>query len=307
VTYKQRAAMLVIGIAAVCGVAIWGAARLRYRNLATTSQWLERLPTADALVFYVNFEALRQAGLLDLLAGAKAAEEPEYKVFVMKTGFDYTRDLDAVLACFTPHGKYFVVKGRFDWNALQSYTRDQGGRCVNTLCRMTGSTPERKISFLPLRPNLMGLAVSSDDSAATELETSAARRRVLRMPDAPVWISLPPSELKSAADLPEGTRIFAHSMDNARDVSLAIAPAGKGFEARLDVECRSEQEAVAVAAQLERVTTMLRETIAREKQTPNPRDLSGVLTSGSFRHAGARTLGTWPIERGFIEGLLAGS
>jgi len=306
VNYKQRAALLIILVAALCGLAIWGVARYRYRGLATTAEWLERLPTQDAVVFYIDFAALRQAGVLEMLAGAKTAEEPEYKVFVMKTGFDSQRDLDAVVACFTPRAKSFVAKGRFDWNSLESYAREQGGTCRNTTCRMSGSTPERKISFFPLRPNLMGLAVSPDDSAATDLEAATTRRRRLELPDAPVWISIPPALLKSGSDLPESTRMFARSMEDAEDIGIALAPAGSGFEARLNVECRSEQRAAELAGQLDHLTSMLRETIAREKQTPNPRDLSGVLTAGSFHHVGTRVLGLWPLERTFLEGLLSG-
>ncbi len=181
--YKKRAALLIIMIAAICGVAVWGVARFRYHSLRTTADWLARLPTQDAMVFYVDFAALRNAGVLQMLAGSKVAEEPEYKVFVMKTEFDYTRDLDAVLACFTPRAKYLVVKGRFDWNSLASYARDQGGTCRDALCRMNGSAPDRRISFFPLRPNLMGLAVGADESAAIDLETTAARRRGVEMPD----------------------------------------------------------------------------------------------------------------------------
>jgi hypothetical protein len=51
---------------------------------------------------------------------------------------------------------------------------------------------------------------------------------------------------------------------------------------------------------------MLRDMIAREHQSPNPHDLSGVLTSGVFNHVGTRVLGTWPIERSFVQGLLEG-
>ncbi len=304
--YKQRAALLIILIASVCGVAVWGVARYRYHSLRTTADWLERLPTQDAVVFYVDFAALRRGGLLQLLAGSKVAEEPEYKVFVMKTEFDYTRDLDAVLVCFTPRAKYLVVKGRFDWNSLEAYAREQSGTCRDALCRMTGSAPERKISFFPLRPNLMGLAVSADDSAAIDLQSTAARRRTFEMPDAPVWISLPPAILKSGSGLPEGTRMFAHSMEEADDVNIALAPAGSRFEARLNVQCRSERQAAALATQLTNITTLLRDMIAREHQTPNPNDLSGVLTSGTFNHLGIRVLGSWPLERGFIDGLLGG-
>ncbi|MGD0348685.1 MAG: hypothetical protein ABSA85_18145, partial [Terracidiphilus sp.] len=169
--YKKRAALLIIMIATVCGLAVWGVARLRYHSLRTTADWLQRLPTRDSVVFYIDFAALRQAGVLQKMAGSKVAEEPEYKVFVMKTEFDYARDLDAVLACFTPRAKYLVAEGRFDWSSLQSYAREQGGACRDALCRMSGSTPERKISFFPLRPNLMGLAVSPDDSAAIDLQS----------------------------------------------------------------------------------------------------------------------------------------
>lgn len=305
-SYKQRAALLIILIASLCALGVWGVARLRYRALATTADWLKRLPTQDGLVFYIDAAALRKAGVLQMLGGSKVAEEPEYRVFVMKTGFDYARDLDAVLACFTPRAKFLVLKGRFDWHSLQAYAREAGGTCYNTLCRMSGSTPERKISFFPLRPNLMGLAVSPDDSAVTELESTAARRRGLEMPDAPLWISIPPAVLKSGSDLPEGTRMFARSMDDADDISIAVAPTPGRFEARLNVQCRSEQQAAALAAQLERITGVLREMIAREHQRPNPRDLSGVLTSGTFNHRGTKVSGRWLLEHGFVEGLLGG-
>ena len=304
--YKKRAALLVILIATVCGLAVWGVARFRYYQLRTTAEWLQRLPSQDAAVFYIDFAALRKTGVLQMLAGSKVAEEAEYKVFVMKTDFDYTRDLDAVMACFAPRAKYMIVKGRFDWSSLESYARDQNGSCRDALCRMTGSTQDRKISFFPLRPDLMGLAVSTDESAAVDLESNSPRRRRLELPDAPVWISLPPALLKSGADLPPGTRMFAHTIEDADDVNIAMAPSGDRFEARLMVQCRSEQQATALAAQLTNITGMLREMIAREHGVPNPHDLSGVLTSGTFNHLGTRVLGSWPLEKGFIEGVLAG-
>jgi len=306
VNYKQRAALLIILIASLCGVAVWGVARFRYRSLRAPADWLERLPTQDAVLFYIDFAALRRAGLLKMLEGSKVAEEPEYRVFVMKTEFDYARDLDAVMACFTPQARYSLVKGRFDWNSLEAYTRDEGGTCRNALCRMSGSTPDRKISFFPLRPDLMGLAVSPDESAATDLQSAARRRRSLELPNAPVWISLPPALLKSTNGLPDGTRMFAHSLQNAADVNIAVAPSGARFEARLNVQCGDEQEAAALAAQLSNITALLRSMIEREHQTPSPRDLSGVLTSGTFNHLGTRVFGSWPIERALVLDLLGG-
>jgi len=152
----------------------------------------------------------------------------------------------------------------------------------------------------------MGLAVSPDDSAATELESRAARRRTLALPDAPIWISIPPAVLKGGSELPPGTRMFAHSMEDSDDITIAVAPSGNHFEARLNVQCRSEQQATALAEELSHITTLLREMIAREHQTPNSSDLSGVLSSGTFNHLGIRVLGSWPLERGCVEGLLGG-
>ena len=39
----------------------------------------------------------------------------------------------------------------------------EDGHCYNSLCRLNGSTPERKISFFPVQQNLMAMAVSPDD------------------------------------------------------------------------------------------------------------------------------------------------
>ena len=47
-------------------------------------------------------------------------------------------------------------------------------------------------------------------------------------------------------------------------------------------------------------------TFARERQTPNPADFSGVLTSGAFSSQGRRVVGHWPIERSFVQYVLGG-
>jgi hypothetical protein len=174
------------------------------------------------------------------------------------------------------------------------------------LCRMNGSTPERKISYFPLRSNLMALAVSPDESAAVGLQTAAAHRRTFSIPEAPLWISIPPAALNKNDSLPAGTRMFADTLKNADQISLAVAPQDGRFAARLNVTCRDPQQADLLAGQLQRITSLLREMIEREKQTPNPRDFSGVLTSGSFTHTGSQVTGTWPLQKEFLENLAAG-
>ena len=89
-------------------------------------------------------------------------------------------------------------------------------------------------------------------------------------------------------------------------VTLMFVPEGDRLAAKLDVLCRDDKDAAAMAAELTRATGLLRDLIAREHVTPNPADLSGVLTSGTFRGEGRRVVGHWPIERSFIENLLSG-
>ncbi len=302
---KPPAWLMVVGIAAVCGVSVWGVAWYRARSFATASL-LRRMPAEDALVAYIDFSELRRGGVLQLLDGSKAGEDPEYQSFVRQTQFDYKKDLDAALVAFAPTGRFLLLKGRFDWKSLRAYVESQNGKCNNSFCRMTGSAPERRISFFPLRSNLMALAVSPDESAALRLE-SAVSGPDLQVPAAPVWLSIPTSVLKSGDSLPAGTRMFASSMERAETVTLAFAPEGHGLAAKLDVRCRDERDAADLASQLTRTTSLLREMMEKEHQKPNPADLSGVLTSGAFRNEGRRVLGYWPIERAFVQNVLGGS
>jgi len=292
--------LVAVGAAIVTPV-LW----VRARGVAPAAL-LARLPAANALVVSIDFERLRSAGILQLLNGPKAAEDADYRAFVQKTNFNYARDLDLALAAFAPTGKFLLLTGRFNWRSLRAYAESQGGRCDGDLCRMQGSTPDRHISFFPLRSNLMALAVSPDDSAALRLHTpSAAAPR--QTPDAPIWLSIPTAMLRSGENLPDGARMFARSVGQAETVTLAFAPEGQRLAARLDVLCRNEMDAADVSLQLQRVTSLLRDMIARENQKPNPADLSGVLTAGSFRPEGRRVYGYWPLERAFVENVLGGA
>src|SRR5262245_44574340 len=134
---KQRL-LIASGIAALCGIGT--VAYFKTRDLPAEAM-LARLPTDNASILSIDFGTLRQGGLFEMLPVVD--EEPEYKSFVGKTGFDYKRDLDQALVSFHTSGVYFLVKGRFDWKRLEAYASEQGGGCFNGLCRMPGSTPSR--------------------------------------------------------------------------------------------------------------------------------------------------------------------
>src|SRR6185369_9246331 len=233
----------------------------------------------DAVVLYIDFAALRQGGILKLLESSRASEDPDYQNFARKIDFDYRQDLDSAMVAFTPAGKYMLVRGKFNWKSLRSYASEGGGSCANSVCRMTGSTPERRISFFPVQSGLMALAVSKDSSAVTALSNSPSGSPI-EVPDAPVWLTMPGEFLQSGENLPSGTKMFARGMEKAEKVTLTFAPDNNRVAARIEVRCRNEQDATDVASQLSIATLTLKQMLEREHQKPGPADLAGVLTMG---------------------------
>jgi hypothetical protein len=307
VTSRKWALVVIVNCAIVAEGVVWYmAAKRAHPAEAPPASLIARLPVEDASVLYVDFDALRRGGILQFANRAKVTEEPDYQAFVSSTGFDYKTDLDAAAGAFRPDGDFFTVRGRFDWKKLQAYAQSQGGSCYNDLCRLTGSTSTRQISFLKLEDGVMALAVSPDAMAATRIAAKASPRPAQDLPRQPVWFSVPAAALRKLDGLPGGTRVLAKAMEDSENIVLSAGPQGKQFEARVEVTCRNDQDAAALGAQLERITALLREAIAREKRQPDPNDLSGVLTGGVFEHTGRRVLGRWPIASGFLETLAGG-
>lgn len=294
---------LIVAAIVICALAGGGYFWQRARALRPAAL-LKRLPARGALMAYVDFEALRKAGVMRLLEGAKAPEDPEYARFVQQTGFDYKRDLDAAMLAFAPNGKFLLLRGRFQWKNLEAYAASQGGECAGSVCRMTGSAPDRRISFFPLRSNLMALAVSPDDSAVLRLREHEPAADA-EIPAAPLWVRFPPSALDSSAALPDSARLFAGAMDRADAVTLAFAPEGARIAATLDIRCRQPGDAAAIASQLTQLTAALRDG-AGAGVGSDPASLAGVLAAGAFRAEGAKVLGRWPIEKTFLENALGG-
>jgi hypothetical protein len=293
---------VVLPIAAVGGAGVWAGLWYRSRTV-TPAALVKRIPASDALVVYLDFDALRRGGVLGLLVNPKATEEPEYREFARQIDFDYREDLDSVLLAVAPTGKFILARGRFHWKSLRAYTEAQNGRCDNSLCRLEGSTPDRRISFFPVQSNLLALAVSNDDSAALRMSREAGGPNP-EVPGAPVWVSIPSAVLQSGDSLPAETRTFARSLGRADTVVLSFVPEANRYAAKLSVRCRGGPEAADLASELARTTALLQQSFEREHRVPNPADLTGVLTAGSFRSDGNRVFGYWPIARTFVDNLL---
>jgi hypothetical protein len=296
----QLAALLIL----VCIGLVLALRYIRQDRTPPVRELAAWLPPGPGTLVYIDVAALRDSGLLETLVGSRLTESPDYKQFVTGTGFDYKSDLNQVLVKLTPEERFFVVSGHFDWKRLISYAeQSSGGTCNNGFCRVNGSVPNRSISFYAVRRNLMALASASDVWAANRIKRHDSQPAAA--PAEPVWIALPGSAIQGLT-MPEGTRALARALEPAENVLLMLGPAEQRFRLSLDVTCKTPEDAAILKAQLEGLTATVQKMIARENQKPNPGDLSGVLTSGTFERRDRHVLGRWPIEASFIN-TIAGS
>jgi hypothetical protein len=262
---------------------------------------LSRFPAEDALVLSADFATLRRAGLL---TESKTPLEPEYKQFLDGTGFDYRRDLDTLVASLSRSGTFFIARGRFDWKKLRDYATRQGGSCYENLCRMQGSTPERHISFLPLRDDALALAVSTDDLAASRL-TKTSGRVTVSLPSTPVWFSVPGTILQQQGALPPSMHLMLSALTKADRVVVTLGPRGPGIEAALDATCRTPDDARILASQLRAATSILKAALLRDKTISND-EFATMLTAGTFDQTERRVTGKWPVQRSLLDALTTG-
>jgi hypothetical protein len=298
----QLTALLIV----VCAAAAAGLYWFRMRGGSSPSDLVSYLPANNATVVFIDVNSIRRSGILDMVAGSKAAEEIEYKQFVDQTLFDYRQDLDAVAAAFKDNQIFFALRGRFHWKNLMDYAVRQGGSCHNGFCVATGSRPDRRISFYALRPDTMALAISSDDFAAYQIKRKSAPLPLLP-PNQPVWAVVPLQALKNSDALPAGTKPYVAALGNAERIVFALGPEGDHLQLALDVTCRDTQAASTLLVDLESATNELRKMMTREHQQPDPGDLSAVLVAGSFHRDDRRVYGQWPIARAFVDAVTGGS
>lgn len=298
----QFAVLLVL----VCIAAILGAYFYRASGLRTSAQMASYLPLGDGALVYVDVDALRRSGLLDLIAGKKATEEIEYQSFVDETRFDYREDLDAAEALFRPGQVFMVLRGRFHWKNLIDYVNHHGGSCANSFCTVVGSTPERRVSFYPIRTDVMALAVSQDSWAAYQI-TRRSGRLPIDTPPSPAWAVLSGSALGNFSNLPAGTKSFATALEGADQMVFTVEPKDSRLQLTVNVTCGTSDKAVTLLNDLTSSTDTLRRWLEREHQQPNPADLSGILTAGNFRRDERHVYGVWPVPRTFIEAVAGGA
>jgi len=264
---------------------------------------LRCLPLDRSVKVYIDASKLRQAGLLDLLAGAQGAEDADYKAFVTQTGFDYRTDMDAVAAAFLHGDEFFAVRGRFDWKKLSGYARSQQGSCQGEICSMPASEPNRFISYYKLSSDVLALAVSTQEQGVKMVGPSSDKPT--NLPAAPVWISAPAAVFTDLKGLPAGSSVLS-PLAQAQEAAFGVRAVDNGFEIDLDAPCATPEIAVSIASKFSATTDLLKKMLDRDHVTANTADLSGVLIAGKFEAHQNHAVGVWPVDRKFFESLAAG-
>jgi hypothetical protein len=291
-------------------LAVWAIHAYRYRWVRSNADLIALLPhPPNATVFFANVALLRKAGLLGFLAGAR---ESDYKAFETATGFDYMRDLDTVAGASADisdgRQTYFAVLGRFDAGRIRRYMEAHGGECRSDVCRMPGSKPGSFVSVLFIQPNVLGIAIAPGRSAARQLNPQDHEHSSQPIPSDPLWVQVAPAVLNDPAALPAALRIFAISLQPAESVLVALnSPDSHNerttFQLQLRALCANSSTADTIRSQLELQTRLLTIDLAREHQTPNAGDLTGLLTAGSFSTSDREVFGNWPVHRALLAAL----
>ena len=295
-------ATLIVALSLVaCLVAGASVYWFRAHAVRQPSSLVAYLPAANASVLYIDVDALRRSGLLGMLAGSKTSEAPDYQQFVRDTRFDYRQDLDAVATALKDSRIYFALRGRFHWNALKDYAARQGGSCHDDFCVIPGSRQDRRISFYRLKQDVMAMAIGPDDFAAYQVSVQSPNI-ILTPPADPVWAIIPAASLQHADSLPAAAKAYVPALQSADQIVFSIsADRDRQLQLGLHVICKDARAATVLLAQLQGVTTALRDLLARQRQKPEPGDLSGVLVAGTFHRDDQQVYGAWPISKAFVD------
>jgi len=274
----------------------------------TPGELVAILPHQDSMVFFINAGLLRDAGVLGEFAGPQAGEEQDYQNFIAQSHFDYQRDLDRVAGTFNRGEVFLVIEGRFDWVRLREYAKKHGGGCDN-ICWLPASTPGRWISFLPISPRIMGLAVSANQRAVYSFGPVGTHRRpkAEEVPAGLVWLVVPKAVLRNPPELPPSAQGFVSALGDAESlaISLAVSPGNGGtMELHLDAVFDSSAKANQIRSQLENATELVKRTTADRRVEGDSALLAALLASGRFTATGGHVNGSWTARPELLNAIL---
>lgn len=184
------------------------------------------------------------------------------------------------------------------------YARDHGGRCSFSYCSAPGSQPGRIVSFYPLKPHVMAMAISrdSEDAWGVAMAPLSGERP---SPAQPVWVSIPSEALQRRVTLPGVASNLANLLAKADTVNVSAGLAENRMELGMEAICPSPDSASSLVSQLDQLGGVLRSV--RDKDPAKSGSLLNLLAGGTFRRDGAKVYGQWPMQRTFVEALANGT
>ena len=303
---RRNTLWIVVAILALAGAAILSVVDVqRHRFVRSSIDLVKQLPPGDFTRFYADLGALRKVGLLHLLTGANPIQEKDYREFVRQTQFDYARDLDAIAGASDGEQLFFLIRGRFDWDKFKQYVVARGGTCRSQSCAVPTSKSGYWANLVRLQPGVAGLAISAHSAAADTLRREAPPTDE-GAPSNPVWVSVSKTLLTKPESLPLAMRALAISLQAADSVILSLGPAvdkRSAFAIDLDASFSVEPSAETARAQLDIQTRMLKLGLQRAHREPDPADLTGLLTAGTFQRVRKQVIGSWPVRRELLKTL----
>ena len=261
---------------ALCGLVLGWLAWTRVRTGRTAEELLRHAPANAQTYAFLDVELLRKTGVLERLAGARGAEEPEYQRFVQQSGFNYRQHLDAVVMAKRGTAQYAVIAGRFDAARLRAYAVASAGTCTAGYCYVPGTPP---LSFVPIREGVYAFASGTGD--ARELVAAHAPEVQGEFAGSPIWATgLGPGEVPLIQALPGVERM-----------SLWLMPRlPAAVELRFALETRDAPTATSTARELG--------TLSRAGE------LARFLKGSEIAAEGKRVKGRVPLAMEALEALV---
>ncbi|GAB4416190.1 MAG: hypothetical protein OHK0021_22640 [Bryobacter sp.] len=208
---------------------------------------LAYVPSEGGSVIRLRVDMLRSAGLFQM---SKIPKEGEYQEFIAATGFDFERDLDEIVLWISAEENYYIARGRFAWPKLREYVNANGGRCVDRVCTMAASQAGKSLSFFPLGPDLLGVALSKDPYAAAMLKKGEKPLPLPCPAESPAAISLRPVELQPWFRQHEGLKEMARA-------ELCLNAEDRAATVQLQFVLHGEEQAERLAPSFQEMVTRL--------------------------------------------------
>ncbi len=292
----MRRFFVLAGAALAVGLILLGIQYYRHRFVRQNSDLVRLLPPGDLTIVYADLGLLGRAQLLGLLANIKVAPDKEYADFVRETGFDYTRDLDAIVIGSDASQTFLVGRGRFAWDKLKGFAASHQGACSEAGCRVPATTPGRWVNLITVQPDVLAVAVSTNPAGADNLRPPG-RRVQEEIPNAPVWAKLSHAMLLNPTGLPLPVRIFVISLQSAGSVTISAVP----DKVELRAEFANGATADTARRQLEMQTKVLRGALGQDAVDAG--SIGGLLMGGNFWVTGSELRGNWPVRAELIRAL----